>query len=621
MSQARRDNEFYRVIQEFGGITIVNVKEFPDAHVTLLGTLAEAREPASAPPGTRVDRRTIDTTLSKLEKDGRIKILKTSLVTPIFTTRKLTLAYLSHLEEEKVQAFMSALNQGNPSRTTANTPKRPEQPRDFPSQKPRSTPSPIKSVGAADSHDAAVRESIIADPHGNGVPQMYGFIVGKIARARKLHLLALRSFESENDDSPNVISRDARILHLDYFLRDITIADYCSLFSVRSPIEGLDVLVHPESDSPLALWDVPENILSALGLGASRSRNRLMELLSILEDLRLLIPLEQSQSDKPFLACEQNGTHPSRFDIVPQESWNTSAASLAPKYWHIRPSAPVHLWGSPTSPPPFWKTCPLQTSAEGEDFWNTLKEVCLHPSSVDDVQIWEEVPAEVPPNLVIRGSLRRDAGWLETYYMSLHQENFLNKFLDNPPLSDDDEARARLTHLSWVTLAPERVIKEFYTTAIDRRAQKLRRRKKKEKPTQDEKRALVARKAARGKDKRVKLWDNLLANSYPALVGKPLPPRVQRIRSDYIKASFVADEKQWERSIATAIQEEATDHAPSIANRLPRPKGPAAAPVPPGSALTAEKSVVQLINEQNKMKTFSEVPVRKRKDKNKSGLS
>jgi len=607
MSHARRDNEFYRVIQEFGGITIVNVREFADAHISLLGTLAEAREPASAPPGTRVDRRTVDTTLSKLEKDGRIKILKTSLVTPIFTTRKVTIVYLSHLEEEKVQAFMSTLNQGNPSRTTPHAPKKSEQPGNLPSQRPRSTRSVTnaggKPVDAVDSHDDAIRESIIADSHGNAVPQMYGFIAGKIARARKLHLLALRAFESGNESSPNIISRDPRILHLDYFLRDITIADYCSLFSVRSRIEELDALVHPESGSSPALWDVPENILSAVGLGASRSRNRLMELLSILEDLKLSTPLQQSQSETPFLTCEQNGAHPSRFDVVPQETWSTSAINLAPKYWHTRPSAPVHLWASPMNPPPFWKSFPLRTFAEGEDFWSNLKKACLHPGSVDKVRIGE-VPTDGQPNSVIRGSLRRDAGWLETYYMSSYQENFLNKFLDNPPLSDDDEAKTRLAHLSWVTLAPEHVIKEFYTTALDRRAQQLQRRQKKEKPTQDEKRALVAQKAAKGKDKRAKLWDHLLANSHPTLVGKPLPPRVQRVRSEYLQAPSVEDEKQWEQSIAAAIQEEAT-----------------AIPVPPSSIVPAEKSIAQLINEQNKMKNFSEAPVKRRKDKEKPGRS
>ena len=618
MSHARRDNEFYRVIQEFGGITIVNVKDFGDAHVALLVTLAEAREPASGPPGTRVDRRTIDTTLSKLEKDDRIKILKTSLVTPIFTTRKITIAYLSHLEEEKVQAFMSTLNQGNPSRTTARAQKKPEQPHDLPPQSPRAVLSLTRSVGTADAHEAAIRESTIADLHGHGVPQMYGFIVGKIARAKKLHLLSLRPFESKND-SPNIISRDARILHLDYFLRDITIADYCSLFSVRSPIEGLDTLVYPENGSSPALWDVPENILSTLGLGASRSRNRLMELLSILDVLRLFTPLQQSQSESPFLTCDQSGTHPSHFDIVPHESWNTSAASLAPKYWHIRPSAPVHLWASPTSPPPFWKTSPLRTSAEGEGFWNNLKEVCLDPSSVEKVQIEEEVPSGDQPNFVIRNSLRRDAGWLETYYMSSHQENVLSRFLDSPPLSDDEDAKTRLAHLSWVTLVPEHVIKEFYTAVLGRRTRQLQRRRKNEKSSQDEKRALVAQKAARGKDKRVKLWDHLLANVHPALVGKPLPPRVQRVRSEYLKASSVADEKQWERSIVAAIQEEGANQAPHIANRPPRPKGPTALIVPSGSAISAEKSIAQLISEQNKMKNLSEAPARKRGDKGKSG--
>src|ERR1700753_2072663 len=119
MSHGRRDNEFYRVIQDSGGIAVVNVKEFTDAHVALLGTLSLAQEPASAPPGTRVDRRTIDAPLSNLEKDGRIKILKTALTTPIFTTRKITIAYLAHIEEEKVQAFLSTLNQGNLTRPAA----------------------------------------------------------------------------------------------------------------------------------------------------------------------------------------------------------------------------------------------------------------------------------------------------------------------------------------------------------------------------------------------------------------------------------------------------------------------------------------------------------------------
>jgi len=613
MSHARRDNEFYRVIQEFGGITIVNVKEFADAHVTLLATLAEAGGPASGPPGTRVDRRTIDTTLSNLEKDGRIKTLKTSLVTPIFTTRKVTIAYLSHLEEEKVQAFLSTLNQGNPSRMTVDAPKKSDQPRDLPSQPTRDIPSLTRSTGAADPHDTAIRESIVADPHGHGVPQMYGFIVGKVARARKLHLLALQPFEPENNNSPNIISRGARILYLDYFLRDITIADYCSLFSVRFPIEGLDSLVHPESGSSPALWDVPENILLALGLGASRSRNRLMELLSILGDLGVLAPLQQSQSENPFLTCEQNGTHPSRFDVVPQESWNTSAANLAPKYWHIRPSASIYLWASPTNRPPFWKTFPLRTSAEGKQFWKNLKEVCLHPSLIEKVQNEEGDAPDDQPNFAIRNSLRRDAGWLATYYMSSHQETFLNKFLDNPPLSDDEGAKAQLARLSWVTLAPEHVIKEFYKTTLDRRARQLQKRRTKEKSTQDEKRALVAQKAARGKAERVKLWDQLLADSHPTLVGKPLPPRVQHIRNEYLKAPSV-EGRQWDQSIATAIQEEAI-------NRLTRPKGPVAIPVSSGSGVPAEKTIAQLMSEQNKMRNPSGTPVRRRRGKEKPGQS
>jgi transcription factor C subunit 3 len=335
-----------------------------------------------------------------------------------------------------------------------------------------------------------------------------------------------------------------------------------------------------------------------------------MELLSILRDLRLITPLQQSQSDTPFLTCEENGGHPSSFDVVPQASWSTSAANLAPKYWHIRASAPIHHWASSENPPPFWKTFPLRTATEGEGFWKNLREVSLGTNSVEEVHDGE-VPPEDQPNLVIRNSLRRDAGWLATYYISSHQESFLNQSLDDPPLSDDEETKKRLAHLSWVSLAPQSVIKRFYATALDRRAQQLQRRRKEEK-SQSENRALVAQKAARGKDKRVKLWDQLLANSHPALVGKPLPPRVQRVRTEFLKAPSVADNSQWEKKIVTAIQEEGTNQSLHLANR-PRPKGPTAVSFPSGSA--TEKSIAQLLGEQNKIQSLSEAPVRKRKDK------
>ncbi|KAG1841331.1 hypothetical protein DFJ58DRAFT_845058 [Suillus subalutaceus] len=73
-----RENEFFRVIQDLGGIANLHTKHFFDAHMALLNDMAQRGEPASAPSGTRIDKRTADATIKNMESRGRIKVLKTT---------------------------------------------------------------------------------------------------------------------------------------------------------------------------------------------------------------------------------------------------------------------------------------------------------------------------------------------------------------------------------------------------------------------------------------------------------------------------------------------------------------------------------------------------------------
>jgi hypothetical protein len=160
--------------------------------------------------------------------------------------------------------------------------------------------------------------------------------------------------------------------------------------------------VHPEGGSSPALWDVPEKFLSALGLGASRSRNRLMELLSILEDIRLITPLQQSQSETvPYVRGERGSSFPFRCcssGVLEHFGSQPRSQVLAHSTVGTRPSL-----GITREPPAFWKTFPLRSLSEGEDFWKNLKEVSLHSSSVEKVQDGE-IPPEDQPNLASSGT-------------------------------------------------------------------------------------------------------------------------------------------------------------------------------------------------------------------------
>jgi hypothetical protein len=117
ISSMRRENELFKVIESMGGIANMQSKEIFDAHTALLETMSQAKEPTSAPVGTRLDKRTAESTLKNLETRGRIKMLKTSLVAPSGVSRPACLVYFPDHPQEKVNTFLRQLTQSVPSAT------------------------------------------------------------------------------------------------------------------------------------------------------------------------------------------------------------------------------------------------------------------------------------------------------------------------------------------------------------------------------------------------------------------------------------------------------------------------------------------------------------------------
>ncbi|KAG6896075.1 hypothetical protein C0992_010480 [Termitomyces sp. T32_za158] len=132
----RRENELYRVVENMGGIVNIQTKDFFEEHIDLLEVMTKAGEPTSAPAGTRTDKRTAVSTFNNLEKRGRIKQLKTSVMTHT------GVACIVTVSQEMSNNFLSDLSRGVQSTPHPEVPKGTIR-RTFPT---RTVPVPVDPV-------------------------------------------------------------------------------------------------------------------------------------------------------------------------------------------------------------------------------------------------------------------------------------------------------------------------------------------------------------------------------------------------------------------------------------------------------------------------------------------
>lgn len=95
-----------------GGVVNLQTKEVYEAHTALLDTMTRDGEPTSAPVGTRIDKRTAESTLKSLENKGRIKMLKTCLVSTSGASKPACLLYFPDTPQEKLNEYIRQLSEG-----------------------------------------------------------------------------------------------------------------------------------------------------------------------------------------------------------------------------------------------------------------------------------------------------------------------------------------------------------------------------------------------------------------------------------------------------------------------------------------------------------------------------
>ncbi len=576
----RRENEFLKILEESGGIVYPGSKEFLDAHMRLLDALDLAGEPTSGLPGIKVDKRTIENTFESLENRGKVKVLKTALSTVTGAQRPARIIYLPTVDQSRLDAFLADLGKsrhGSPHSVTNPTAvflppsdlkvKRPAQPLRL-LQSERGIDNIgnwSKSNDRADqlfqSDDQTIHDVLLTER--TTLAQLYGFIPGKMMRARELHLATLDTFKSCPDPPISALATK-RVVNFSQYFRGFPAGVYSSLVSTLVRSDELSQILSTEEGRGTLVKDLPQSLQTLLQIGRPRSRERFLELFEILHHLNLVVPvsvftrldasnywseLQLACTSKSFAQAMTRGS-PSQ-DIVPNSSFARSI--IRDPSWNGRYALSWHQR-------------------------QYLKRVISRRG--DDTPLEDE---EGGPTI-------EKVSWTISAPLSVVKD-FLQK-----------ERTSRLRELDRARLRTP-------GNEGGERAGKMAQEKE-----------LLAKKVADAKARKEREWEAILNAVHPGTLEGAAATRVARVRKRYLQSGVSNDRSRWEGEVRDAIRElrsAAKAVLPSAQRVVPvRPlQGLPSVPVvvPPPEATTAPslptglpqpvanqpgKSIEQLISDQ-----------------------
>lgn len=649
VSQLRRENEAFRVLQNLGGIVNLQCKDFYDAHMALLEQLANTGEPASAPAGTRTDKRTCTATFNALESKGRVKQLRTSFETPAGQQRPIIVVYLPEVTQEQLSVFLVDLGRTSsiPYSNFANARVIEEQ-MDYGPEKPTRSQSRQAAKAAAEvakaasqamqiievkkPDDSTIRQELLI---GTTLSQMYGTYIAKCLRARKLHLIALQALENSTASS-YVVSSDKRILNMNLLFNDISLAVYFQMVSPPAYHEEVYQYLSTEDGRNTLLKDLPLEIQNMLQIQRSRSRSRLLELFDMLRLLSLVIPLQPSSSNAPFVTCDSSGSHPSAYDLDTQERFTPQ---IAPLYWQFTSSAPLYHWAVSETVPPFWKDVSTASYEDASRYWDLLHHACTEDNMFISSEITESSAGGSNASTGLGRILRRAPMWSPRYTFAPNQLEYLNRFVDfakqTTPL-DREDGETQLAKICWVVSAPRDVVEEHYRTTqrrLVREIEKARNRaqaKEQKAKAAIETQASLAKRAAEARQRKEREWDEMIKRIHPEELSRAAQVGVRRVRTRFLESVSAEDMTKWEVELAAVLQEAKTA-SKKVFKIAKKPVAPvvvlqsaAGSNVPPPVAANPpEKTIVELIVSQESQTPTSTAKAkgkRKRKEEDEEAV-
>ena len=533
----RRQNEFLRVLKEMGGCANMTTQELQDNHTKHLAVLAERGEPASAPPGTLIDKRTLKLTVDALEDRGSIKKTTAMVRTANGTPKPSIVISLPDLDPEILKQYIISLEgilTYRPPGTrrisdaveygiTVN-----QRGRALADQAP--TP---KRARLEETSDLEEIRKLISGEH-RFIMQSAGFILGRFARARELHMFLLSQMEDDTRQSPSFVSATERIFEIKYLWEDIPIGMYCAINSVLTIHDPLIEYLSYEENRWTPCGSIPTDLKEIIGIGKAKNRKMARSTLDLLVQLRVLTPLTPSTSSTPLITCAPNNSHPTSFDLYTDNA-------MMPLYWMFNDKAPIYIFQLSEESPPLAAIHDISTPEQRNLYWQTLHDasnVSAEPTTLTPIP---DGPVFVGGIEFIRG-IRKQFSWISSYALSSLQSQFLTSLIDPSTGANPLEDEGALDSACYVTGAPPDTVRSYLETQSEHTRRALRRltrreaKKLEERDKRAEAKRILTSKALEAKQRVERDWVELLDRVHPTPLTAEDHSRLSAIHQKFVNS-------------------------------------------------------------------------------------
>lgn len=506
LTTIRRRKEFLQILESMGGIAHLSSADLQEKHVALLQSLKSG---GSAPPGTVIDKRTIKKTFERLVELEEVAQTTVSFTSVHGAPRQVAIYSIPHVSAAAIREYVDTLKGNVPAHRPPRLRKLSDTvkfDKSVDNQMQTQTPvvifdNTVRFVDLKEPEEQRAR--IMMEPRV--VSQSTGFMVGRFARARELHLFLLDQMERESLPSPLLLS--PRVFSTSYLWIDMPFGAFCAQIPPSEVYEPLRNFLDLEENRWLPVQSVPEKIRKPLSISSSRVRTKFQSALTILQSLGLVVPLKVVSDDSPHMF--------SVGDLRFQRADDTSL----PSHYFFPDDVPFHkFYRIGKSPAPFVGDFDVSSQAQRLLYWEALQRTSMTDAA--DVIPSDDAPPYTGNVDAIR-PITLSRSWESDYVLSPLQREYLTNHIDPITgahnLGDPEVMRAH----EAITGAPADVIRRFVVQqsqnlryAAERiKSREARAAKHAEKQTNAQQN--LARKAAEVRQRLEVDWSNVLRDAHP----------------------------------------------------------------------------------------------------------
>ena len=449
LSLHRRMNDIYSAVAKADGIVEGSRELYQVYQNYVYGEMN--------PKAQEIDRVTMNRALGKLKEQGRLKETIISIPTYTGAPNRRKIVFLADIEidSEKIRNKKEAIGHDLSTMYT----KKPvleaiqnDAVGIISMRNPRLNRARLPDNFIDDSKRDETRNAILTDIRA--CAGSYGYIFGKVAKARIVYLNLLRELLNKSKIS-SIINLEDGIFDIEYFRFDIPIGKHMEMLPWTNPVPEAYTYVNDSDNAQIRIKDLPENLKIVTSEIFKRKHRHINEALRLLWYLKLIEPLERIN-----LTDNENFSNPKNYKHIQLSLKNKIS------YFKLNRNVSHLLLGES---PKFIDTDIIMNNLnDAEKYWDELKSTTISKEKLSKKH-FHQLEFEFTSLEDVVKIMERPTSWLPNFSMTNLQKLFLTSFINKSKKVDLSQFDQDLQLLSYTCAAPVDIIHNFIENELHKK--------------------------------------------------------------------------------------------------------------------------------------------------------